>query len=231
MSDGWANGSYHGCLWSAKNVKLRDGKLDILLSDVARNDRKYTCGEIQSLKFFGFGTYEVRMKAAPLNGGLVSAFFSYTGPPHGASRPHDEIDFEFIGRDVNSVTASYHAKGNGGRLATVALDFDPRADFNDYAFYWGPDRIIWYANGKVLREVTRSENEAKNEAYPTTPQKIFISLWNGTAELDSWLGKFTYPGEPLVASYDFIAFTKLGDKCHFEASIVCKTDTNPVHKN
>ena len=45
----------------------------------------------------GYGRYEVVMTAAKGNG-IISSFFTYTGPYFGD--PHDEIDFEFnIPRD------------------------------------------------------------------------------------------------------------------------------------
>lgn len=215
ISDGWSNGSHQSCVWTADNVRLVDNKIELSLTDTPRKDHPHSCGELQTTAFYGYGTYEVRMKAAPAHTGMVSAFFTYTGPSHG--QPHDEIDFEFIGAREKSVDASYHAKGNGGRIQSVALDFDPRAGFNDFALHWTPDRLTWYANGKVLREVTRTEDEE----YPTTPGKIIISIWSGTAQLNDWLGPFTYPGQPIVASYEHIAFTKLGDDCQFPDSLVC----------
>lgn len=216
ISDGWSNGAHQSCIWSADNVRLVDEKIVLTLSDTPRNDRAFSCGELQTTAFYGYGTFEVRMKAAPAYPGMVSAFFTYTGPPHGEI--HDEIDFEFIGARENSVDASFHSKGNGGSILPVALDFDPRDGFNDFAIHWTPNRLTWYANGKVLREVLRSNVEK----YPVTPGKIIISIWSGSDTLNDWLGPFTYPGQPVTASYDRIAFTKLGDACQFPDSLVCQ---------
>ena len=214
ISDGWSNGSHQSCVWSTENARLIDGKVELLLTDVPRKDNPYSCGELQSHDFYGYGTYEVRMKPAPPTSGLVSAFFTYTGSPHG--NPHDEIDFEFVAARERSVDATYHANGTS-YVDSKPLDFDAEAGFHDYAFHWTPDSITWYADGKLLREVKRSEDAE----FPTTPGKIYISVWTGTKELNSWLGPFVYPGEPLVASYEHIAYTKLGDDCQFPESIVC----------
>jgi len=48
--------------------------------------------------FFGYGYYEVRMKAAK-NVGIVSSFFTYTGPSD--NNPWDEIDIEFFRKGHN----------------------------------------------------------------------------------------------------------------------------------
>lgn len=224
ISNGWSNGAHQSCVWSKDNIRLVEDRIELSLTDVRRGDLAFSCGELQSREFFGYGTYEVRMKPAALNPGIVSAFFTFTGPPHGT--PHDEIDFEFIANRGHAVDASYHAKGNGGRILSVPLEFDARAGYNDYAFHWTPDRLTWYANGKVLRDVTRSEGEE----YPTTPGKIIISLWSGSEKLKDWLGIFAYPGAPLVASYEHIAFTKLGDDCQFPESLVCTLGKAPENK-
>lgn len=214
ISDGWSNGAHQSCVWTSDNVRLVDKRIELSLTDVSRKDHAFSCGEMQSRAFYGYGTYEVRMKPAALNGGIVSAFFTYTGPPHG--RPHDEIDFEFIGPRERSVDASYHAKGNAN-IHPVPLEFDPRSGFHDYAVHWTPDRLAWYADGKLLREITRTEGQE----YPTTPGKMYISLWSGSAQLNDWLGEFAYPGAPLIAAYEHIAFTRLGDDCQFPESLVC----------
>ena len=90
---------------------------------------------------------------------------------------------------------------------------------HDFAFEWMPDAIRWFIDGRMIHE----EFRAQGKQFPETPSKIFITLWIGTGQ-DSewWLGKFAYPGHPVVARYERVAFTKMGDLCHFPASIVCK---------
>jgi endo-1,3-1,4-beta-glycanase ExoK len=214
LSDGWTNGEHQACVWSERNIRLVKEGVELSLTNVPYGVRPYSCGELMSRSMFGYGTYEVRMKPAPAHAGVVSAFFTYTGPPHG--NPHDEVDFEFVGTKTNSVDATFHANGKSHEK-DVPLDFDARAGFNDYAFHWSPHGITWFANGKVIRHVKRAEVEN----FPVTPGKLYISIWNGTPMLDSWLGHFSYPGTPLVATYAYIAYTKLGDDCQFPQSLVC----------
>lgn len=215
VSDGWVNGGWHGCRWSKNNLRLVDGGLELSITNTPLGDRAFTCGELMSRPVYSYGTFEVRMKPAARNPGIVSAFFTYTGQAHG--NPHNEIDFEFIGTRPRNVDVAIHTgKGPDGR--DVVLDFDPRAGMNDYAYHWTPDRITWYANGKLIREIKREEG--KN--FPSLPGKLYISLWSGNDGLNNWLGKFSYPSTPLVASYAYIAYTKLGEDCQFPESIVCK---------
>ncbi len=215
ISDGWANGPHQNCTWTRDNLKLDKGLVELSLTDTPSKDRPFTCAELQSKDFYGFGTYEVRMKAAAAKG-LVSAFFTYTGPPHG--RPHDEIDFEFLGKAPSEVFVSYYASGKVSS-ETVRLGFDATTGMHDYGFEWLPGSIRWFVDGRLVREAKAGEGRP----LPVTPQKIYISIWNGTGpDQEAWLGRFEYPGRPLRALFDQIAFTPMGAPCQFPGSLVCK---------
>jgi endo-1,3-1,4-beta-glycanase ExoK len=214
VSHGWANGPHQNCTWTESNLKV-DNKVELSLTDTKSKDRPFTCAELQSNAFYGYGTYEVRARAAA-GKGLVSAFFSYVGPPHG--KPHDEIDFEFLGKAPSEAFVSYFASGKVNS-ETVPLGFDATAGMHNYAFEWLPGSIRWYADGRLVREVKAAEGRP----LPVTPQKIYISLWNGTGQdQEAWLDRFEYPGKPLKALFEYIAFTPMGAACQFPQSIVCK---------
>ncbi len=218
ISHGWANGPHQNCTWAMANVKVSKG-VELSLVDRPTPGRPYTCGELQSRSFHGYGTYEVRMRAAA-GSGMVSAFFTYTGPPHGADRPHDEIDVEVLGKNRKGVFLNYFVNGRPHEQ-NVNFDFDAMEAFNDYAFEWLPGSIRWYANGRLVREVRKD----RGDPIPSRKQKIYVSIWNGIgADQDVWLGRFSYPGRPLVAAYEYVAFTRMGASCQFPTSIVCKQD-------
>lgn len=223
VSDGWTNGEHQNCTWSAKNLSAAERNVELILRDAPRTEPSpaklpFTCAEIQTRETFGYGTYEVRMRAArPSVPGLVSAFFTYIGPTSEGPAPHDEIDFEFIGKDAGAVELNFFASGVGNHSKIVKLGFDATQTMADYAFEWLPDGIRWYVNGALVHEVTRIEGSP----FPVTPGKIIISIWSGHG-LDQWLGAFQYPGKPLAARYELIAYTKPGDPCQFPESIVCK---------
>ena len=77
----------------------------------------------------------------------------------------------------------------------------------------------------LVREAKRIEGKP----FTTLPGKLYISLWSGGDGLNAWLGKFSYPGAPLVARYEYIAYTKLGDDCQFPESIVCKVGKDALN--
>ena len=86
VSDGWNNGAHQNCTWSKKQAAVTGGRLELSFEATPTGERDYACGEIQTRKRYGYGTYEVRMKSAT-GPGLNSAFFTYIGPTD--KKPHD----------------------------------------------------------------------------------------------------------------------------------------------
>ncbi|WP_349370889.1 family 16 glycosylhydrolase [Salinarimonas sp.] len=215
VSDGWVNGDWHGCSWNGRNVEMRGGELALILDDTETDDRPYSCGEIQTTDVYHHGAYEVRMSGAAAPG-IISAFFTYTGPHFGD--PHDEIDIEFPGARPRTVELNNWVDGEDADDDGVKQDlgFDASADLHDYAFVWAPDSLRWYVDGELVREITDPAR------IPQTPSKIFASIFNGTEPMQDWLGRFDYPGEPLVARIARIAYTAPGEPCQFEGSIACE---------
>nr|1AJO_A Chain A, CIRCULARLY PERMUTED (1-3,1-4)-BETA-D-GLUCAN 4-GLUCANOHYDROLASE CPA16M-127 [Paenibacillus macerans]1AJO_B Chain B, CIRCULARLY PERMUTED (1-3,1-4)-BETA-D-GLUCAN 4-GLUCANOHYDROLASE CPA16M-127 [Paenibacillus macerans] len=106
-ADGYSNGGVFNCTWRANNVNFtNDGKLKLGLTSSAYN--KFDCAEYRSTNIYGYGLYEVSMKPAK-NTGIVSSFFTYTGPAHGTQ--WDEIDIEFLGKDTTKVQFNYYTNG------------------------------------------------------------------------------------------------------------------------
>lgn len=219
VSDGWVNGDGQKCTWSRQRVQIaKPGELTLVVSDAAYKDRAFSCAEIQTRERYGYGTYEVRMRAGAASG-LVSAFFTYNGPEDGDRRTNDEIDFEFLGKDTRGVQLNYFTSGTGGHESFEKLGFDASTTTADYALEWLPDRLRWYVNGRLLREVRASADRP----IPSHPSKIMLSIWTGQGhDFESWLGPAAYPGRPITALYERVAFTRMGDPCVFKESIVCR---------
>jgi len=212
MSDGWSNGPHQGCTWSKSRVRIENRHLALTLGRVPSGEPVYQCAEIQSRAFYGYGTFEVRMRAARASG-VNSAFFTYVGPTHG--QPHDEIDFEVLGRNTREVQVNTFVDGVGGHGQIVANGVDSADEFVDYAFEWSPDTVRWFVNGKLAREIS-----GRGENVPSHAAKIYLSIWNGHG-LDDWLGRFDDPREPLKMFVEHVAFTEPGHPCQFPASVVC----------
>jgi len=162
----------------------------------------FAAGEYRSNQTYGYGRYEVRMKAAA-GSGLVTSFFTYTGPSERPPTPWDEIDIEILGKDPSKLQTNYFTSGVGGHESTLDLGFDASLAFHTYAFEWSRTQIAWYVDG-VLRHV---ENGARGP-LPTTPGRVMMNLWTGEG-VDSWLGPFSYT-TPVYARYDYVRIVPAG---------------------
>lgn len=196
ISDGWKNGdSFFGCNWSENRVNFNQGKMELSLRTNYSYPAPYNyeCGEYTTSSFYGYGLYEVSMKPANVSG-VISSFFTYTGPSYNA--PWDEIDIEFLGNDTTKVQFNYYTNGVGGNEIIYDLGFNAANSFNTYAFDWQKDYIRWYVNGKLVATATNN--------IPSNPSKIMMNMWN-TYGIDEWAG--TYQGEDANASYDWARYT------------------------
>lgn len=161
------------------------------------SDKDFFGAEIQRTEPTHYGRYEVVMTAAR-GEGVISAFFTYTGPYF--DDPHDEIDFEFLGRDTTRVWVTRFADGDRLPGEWVELGFDAAEGPHLYTFEWLPDRIVWYADGN---EIFRVEDE--DTTLPTTPGRIYISIWGGAPGQADWSG--VAPDDMRAeASYQCISF-------------------------
>lgn len=197
IADGWTNGSMFNVTWRKSNVTFEDGKMQLIIDKdgKATSDIPYSGGEFRTRKFYGYGRYEVCMKPIK-NDGVVSSFFTYTGPSD--KNPWDEIDIEFTGKDTTKVQFNYFTSGRGNHEYMHELGFDASEDFHIYAFEWYEDKIVWFVDGV--------EVHSANQLIPVTRGKIMMNAWCGTG-VDSWLNPFDDSNLPLVAEYKWFSYT------------------------
>lgn len=195
-SDGWSNGSVFNVTWRKENVTFNDGKMQLIIDkDSKPKTVPYSGGEYRSRGFYGYGLYEVSMKAIK-NDGVVSSFFTYTGPSD--NNPWDEIDVEILGKDTTMAQFNYFTNGQGGHEYMHELGFDAADDFHTYGFDWQSDKITWYVDG--------AEVHSADKKIPVTESKIMMNAWCGTG-VDDWLKAFSDADIPLTAEYEWIRFT------------------------
>lgn len=128
------------------------------------------------------------------NDGVVSSFFTYTGPSD--NNPWDEIDIEFLGKDTTIVQFNYFTNGQGGHEYIYELGFDAAEEFHTYGFDWQEDGITWYVDGEAVHTAEKN--------LPSTPSKIMMNTWPGTG-VDGWLK--AYDGTtPITAEYRYIDY-------------------------
>ncbi|MBU6474405.1 MAG: family 16 glycosylhydrolase [Alphaproteobacteria bacterium] len=203
VSDGWANGDWQSCEWRADALSATHGNLRLRLSDKGGKLRHYGCAEIHSAALTRYGRYEARLRAAE-GSGLNTAFFVYVGPPVGVPS-HDEIDFEFLGRDTHAVEVTYWRHGKKLDHTVVPLGYDAAAAFHDYAFAWSPSAIHWYVDGRLVHETTTGA------PMPDNAMRIYLSLWSGAAAENAWMGPFIYK-KPATADIAWVSYAPHGNK-------------------
>lgn len=196
IADGWSNGSMFNCTWRNSNVSFANGSMNLSINnDIVGSPTKYSGGEVRTQQYFHYGMYEIKMKPIK-NDGVVSSFFTYTGPTDGT--PWDEIDIEFLGRDTTKVQFNYFTNGVGEHEYVYDLGFDVSNTSHTYGFDWQKDHITWYVDGNPVYTATKN--------IPTHAGKIMLNVWPGTG-VDDWLKHFDGK-TPITAQYDYMSFKK-----------------------
>jgi endo-1,3-1,4-beta-glycanase ExoK len=196
-SDGWSNGVYMGCAWSARNLAVGNGRLSLSITDQPAGRERYSCAEYRTHRHYGFGTYSVNLKAVRADG-VMTTVSSYTGRPFGD--PWDEITLGIAGKDTGKLEIGYVANGVGHRDVVVDLGFDAAKGFHTYGFERRPDGIIWFVDGRPVHTV-----KAAAADLPQAPGRIYLQLWNGLGAAP-WLKEFRYLGTPLVAEVAWVRY-------------------------
>ncbi len=192
MADGWSNGGMFNCTWRSSNVNFADGILQLSINKAS--DGSYTGGEYRTTQAFGYGMYDVCMKPIK-NDGVVTSFFTYTGPTDGTV--WDEIDIEFLGKDTTKVQFNYFTNGVGNHEYVYDLGFDASLEYHQYGFYWAEDSITWYVDNVPVYTAT--------DNIPSTPGKIMMNVWPGIG-VDDWLNAYNGVA-PLTGYYDWASYT------------------------
>ena len=188
---------------ASKNVIALPNGLNIKMSPKTPKNGSWPWdgGEIQHTSRVGFGEYHTIMRAAP-GSGLVTGFFTYTGEYYGT--PHDEIDFEFVGKNPYEVQLNSYTNGTSHGGLHHPVEFDTTKNFALYSFNWTADRVSWYVNGELVHEITSDLHP-----IPQTPGILFANLFQGREE--GWVGapEFT---DGATATYRCMSFRPTGDE-------------------
>ncbi|MDE5771097.1 MAG: glycoside hydrolase family 16 protein [Ruminococcus sp.] len=194
-SDGWTNGSCFDCGWYKQNTSFDGGVLNLTIDKDHSGKYNYSGAEYRTQDFYQYGYYETSMQAIK-NDGVVSSFFTYTGPTD--NNPWDEIDIEILGKDTTKVQLNYYTNGVGNHEYMYDLGFDASEGFHTYGFDWQPDHITWYVDGKEVYKATSD--------IPSTAGKIMMNVWPGIT-VDEWLNPFNGK-TPLTARYQWVTYNK-----------------------
>lgn len=143
---------------------------------------------LSSTKYVWYGKISATMRSAA-GAGVVTAFIMM-------SDVKDEIDFEFIGTDLQAVQSNYYWQGTKNYTNSANLTVpNTNTDWHTYEIDWQEDSLTWSVDGKVLRTLNKADtiDSTGKAQYPQTPSRIMISLWpaglatNGQGTVD-WSG-------------------------------------------
>ncbi|MEM7188769.1 MAG: family 16 glycosylhydrolase [Pseudomonadota bacterium] len=186
--------------WSADQVVMNKG-LSLGLSPQIGQLKRFVGGSVRRLQTTGFGRYEAVMQPAR-GAGLITGFFTYTGPHYGTR--HDEIDIEFLGKDTTRIHLAIFVDG----VLTnrfIDLGFDAADAPHHYAFDWRPDVVRWYVDGQLLHEIS-----AADQPLPTIPGHVFANIWAADPEIAGW-ADLADPDLSGVSQVFCLSFTPLAD--------------------
>jgi len=205
QSNGWSNGAPFQVGWRSDHISFVNGRLTLQLDNqpgcslisTTCSNQPYASGEYRSVDFVSHGQVSFRAKAVKASG-IITSLFLYTGPSDG--QPHDEIDFEFLGKDTTKVQINYFTAGVGGHEVLLPLGFDASLAFHDYMIEWLPNAINWYIDGILKHSVLAGGGVT----LPSYAQHIFMNLWAATG-VNLWSGAFTY-NAPLQVQVDQVSY-------------------------
>ena len=226
-ADGYANDDDEfGVFWEDQQITFGSGTMMLGLQPCSPSNpsncdgKSYEAAQFQSTCYYGYGMYEAKFQAAA-GSGVVTSFFTYTGPEDGPRQ--DEIDIEIFGRppaDVgcpaNSLSAlqtNYFVNGVvAGSEVIHCLQYDARQQARRYGFDWQPNSITWYAdlnNDGDLLDPTDVIRTVTAGPLPTQPGKIMVNMWAASTDAGAvaWLGSFNNADSPYVAIYHDIRYT------------------------
>ncbi|KAI1085400.1 hypothetical protein F5B20DRAFT_518192 [Whalleya microplaca] len=179
---------------------------------------------LASTIYMWYGKVSAKLKTSK-DAGVVTAFILL-------SDVKDEIDFEFVGTELDIAQTNYYFQGipdytHSHNITDVS---DTNENWHTYEINWTPDQIEWSVDGKVGRTQKKSDtwNSTSNQwDYPQTPSRIQLSVWPGGAASNGE-GTISWAGGPIDWSSDAIKKDGYYYATVGEVDIECyKTDKAP----
>ncbi len=184
--------------WSHANLRFEHG-LHLSLTPQTGAENRFVGASVRRDTRSHYGRYEAMLHPAK-GAGIVTGFFTYTGPHYGTQ--HDEIDIEFLGQDTTRMQIAWFVDGVL-HSRQIPLGFDAADRPRAYAFDWHPDRLRWYADGKLVFEVTEDDTP-----LPKEPGYLFANLWAADKSVQNWAG-LALDGASATAYVGHMSFTPL----------------------
>ncbi len=119
--------------------------------------------EIESVDYYGYGTYRARMKMADAPSS-ITGFFLYRSPDL-----YSEIDIEVYNDGTGNVDFVTYADGQRTHYVGKDFRFDPSADFHNYRIDYNPGSVQFYVDGNLRQTWT--------DGVPDASMKLLVNTW------------------------------------------------------
>lgn len=186
--------------WRPAQVSI-DNTLTLTLEPHDAGINRFVGASIRREELSHYGRYEVTLQAAR-GAGVVTGFFTYTGPGYGTR--HDEIDIEFLGGNTRQMHVAWFVDGELTNHY-IDLGFDAADAPRRYAFEWHPDRLRWFCEDELI-----FEHLAKDGAIPDVPGRLFVNVWAADPSIAGWAGLIT-EGTRSAVQVSRVAYQALAD--------------------
>lgn len=199
-----ANDTHRG-VFETDRVQLVDGYCVLRLDQVESSPGQFRSygGELRTLDSFGYGTYEMRVRAASdsadpaVPGNNVSG--TITGIFNWINNSETEIDIEFEGDkpELTQLTtwtdAAAEVKEHNRPVLPGPYGHE---QFYTYKFVWEPGKITYYRDGVLIATHTK--------IVPVKPAPFFFNLWGTNAR---WWGGFADTTTTRYMLIDWFSYT------------------------
>jgi hypothetical protein len=148
--------------------------------------------------------------------GVVTAFIMM-------SDVKDEIDFEFVGADIQHAQSNFYSQGVTVYTNGKNLTVDTSTNEHEYCIDWAEDTLKWSIDGKEMRSLDRKDtwNATSNRFdYPQTPSRIMLSLWpagistNEPGTIEWAGGMIDWNSQYMTNGYYYAEVSEVTVKCY-----------------
>ncbi len=169
-----------------------------LLATATAEAKPYKGAEVDSMKTYLYGRFEIRMRMIT-GSGLVSSFFTYKNGSELGNGPWGEIDIEAFGKDTkfwqtNIITGN--PKSNDVEIEHVETPLGD--DYHTYTVEWTPDYIYWALDGTEVRK-------AEGNTVPDLKDAMSLRFNAWSCEIEGWAGPFD---DAVLPAYQFVNWIK-----------------------
>ncbi|KAJ2752985.1 transglycosylase [Coemansia pectinata] len=149
---------------------------------------------------FKYGRIEGRIRIGATSG-VVTAML-LLGPA-----PSDEIDWEWVGKDLTQAQTTYYVQAHNVDSLPMAIPIaqpgggDLSTTFQNYAIELNRDSVKWFINGSPVRTLVKGTKE-----FPSAASRPRMGIWDGS-QTGGWAGSVNWSLGPFTAEMQWFNFT------------------------